>query len=73
MGANLDETPDPISREFDKPRLLFVGKDFNRKGGQIVMHAFQRLRHMRPEAELLIVGNPSNLPPATRRTALGTN
>jgi alpha-maltose-1-phosphate synthase len=61
-GPNLDPVPEPPGeREFDVPRFLFVGKSFNRKGGSLLLEAFERVRHVRPKAELWIVG-PSRLP-----------
>ena len=39
-----------------QPRYLFVGKDFERKGGKILLDAFRRVRQALPEAELIIVG-----------------
>ena len=61
-GANLEAVPSPPERNFDRPRLLFVGKDFERKGGPLVLHAFERVRAAVPDAELWIAG-PSNPPP----------
>jgi glycosyltransferase involved in cell wall biosynthesis len=37
-------------------RLLFVGRDFRRKGGDLVVEAFSRLRRHRPELTLTVVG-----------------
>ncbi len=55
-GPNLDSIPPPPSRELHPPRLLFVGKDFHRKGGGQLLAAFARVRAQAPEAELWIVG-----------------
>lgn len=60
-GANLDAIPEAPPRDLRTPRLLFVGKDFTRKGGPQVVAAFQRLRARRPDAELTIVG-PTQAP-----------
>jgi glycosyltransferase involved in cell wall biosynthesis len=38
------------------PTVLFVGVDFDRKGGQNVLEAFARLRRDIPDARLLLVG-----------------
>lgn len=37
-------------------RLLFVGRDFRRKGGYVVYEAFKLLRKRMPEAELYVAG-----------------
>jgi glycosyltransferase involved in cell wall biosynthesis len=56
-GANIPSMPDePTDRDFSVPRLLFVGFDFERKGGHDVLAAFRRLRARHPEAELWIAG-----------------
>ena len=55
-GANFDplpELPDNPSRE---PIILFVGGDWPRKGGDVLIEAFRSLRAKRPEARLQIVG-----------------
>lgn len=44
----------PVIREAErKPRLLFVGGDFNRKGGHLLLDVYRR--HLRHECELHIV------------------
>lgn len=55
-GANLAVITDPIDRSPTPPRMLFVGKQFERKGGPVVVEAFRRLRAEHPDAELWIVG-----------------
>lgn len=59
-GANVRVSDQPITRAPTPPRLLFVGKQFERKGGPAVVRAFQRLREAHPDAELWIVG-PTDL------------
>jgi glycosyltransferase involved in cell wall biosynthesis len=58
IGANFDEAPANIQpRDNSGPlKLLFVGFDWHRKGGDIVLPAFRILRTMVPDAELHIVG-----------------
>lgn len=41
-------------------RILFIGRDFDRKNGPLVVEAFRILRQSRPEVELFIAG-PENL------------
>lgn len=58
-GANFDATPEPPDeRDWSRPRLLFVGRKFERKGGGELLDAFAALRELHPEAELTIVGPP---------------
>jgi glycosyltransferase involved in cell wall biosynthesis len=58
-GANQDHQPDAAPR--DAPaggalRLLFVGKDWLRKGGDVALEAVERLRTAGINAELDVVG-----------------
>ncbi len=46
------------------PRSIgFIAKDFDAKGGNQVLDAFERLRQSRPDLRLLIAGSPPRLPP----------
>lgn len=40
------------------PSVLFVGRHFERKGGDLLLRAFERVRRRVPRAELVIVGPP---------------
>jgi glycosyltransferase involved in cell wall biosynthesis len=54
FGANHSaHVPD---REWDRPRFLFVGIDWERKGGPLLLRAFSRVRRVRPDAALDVVG-----------------
>ncbi|TAJ31607.1 glycosyltransferase family 4 protein [Bosea sp. (in: a-proteobacteria)] len=59
IGAN---SPAPASCAADRYRsgnILFVGIDWERKGGPALLSAFKRLREQRPDARLIIAGcNP---------------
>lgn len=55
-GANVAVPAEAPRRPELPPRLLFVGKQFERKGGPTVLAAFERLRIEHPDAELWIVG-----------------
>lgn len=50
----------------DPPSVLFVGRDFHRKGGDLLLEAFHQVRRSVPGARLTIVGpgpaEPTNLP-----------
>jgi glycosyltransferase involved in cell wall biosynthesis len=55
-GANLHAVPELPERSFETPRFLFVGKQWERKGGPQLLEAFRLVRAERPDAELWIVG-----------------
>ena len=55
-GPGLDEVPREVDRDYSRPRYLFVGKEFVRKGGPQLLQAFAEIRELRPDAELAIVG-----------------
>jgi glycosyltransferase involved in cell wall biosynthesis len=52
-GANPVQTP---IRTWDEQVALFVGVDFQRKGGEVVLAAWQQVRRRLPSAELWIIG-----------------
>jgi starch synthase len=62
-GANVDVLPEAVERDWSTPRLLFVGRHFERKGGPDLVAAFRRVRARRLDAELWVVGPPR--PPLT--------
>ena len=51
----------PSDHDYAAPRLLFVGVEFERKGGPELLAAFARVRAALPAAELHLVG-PRRLP-----------
>lgn len=53
--------PVPERTESGDPTILFIGRDFGRKGGDLLLSAFERVRRSVPAARLLIVG-PDALP-----------
>jgi glycosyltransferase involved in cell wall biosynthesis len=55
-GANITTTDELPERDPRRPRILFVGKQFDRKGGPDVLRAFAQVRRHRPGAELWIAG-----------------
>jgi glycosyltransferase involved in cell wall biosynthesis len=65
FGANLDVSPlaeAVLSKGHNSPcRLLFVGKDWHRKGGEIAFQTLISLHKMGINAELVVVGS---VPPA---------
>jgi len=62
-GANLDLSSIPLRPREDNndcPTILFIGKEFERKGGDVLLRTFQSVRQKVPNARLLIIG-PTNL------------
>jgi glycosyltransferase involved in cell wall biosynthesis len=59
-GPNFDpESIAPPTRGLDAahaPTILFVGREFDRKGGPVLLEAFRRVRAAVPNAKLLIAG-----------------
>ncbi len=56
MASIPARTPSP------KPTILFVGHDFERQGGDVLVEAFTRVRIAIPDAQLLLVGRAAHLP-----------
>jgi glycosyltransferase involved in cell wall biosynthesis len=56
-GMNLDEIPEPApDKQYDSQEILFIGVEFERKGGPQLLQAFRALRETHPAAVLHIVG-----------------
>ncbi|MGN6558498.1 MAG: glycosyltransferase family 4 protein [Solirubrobacterales bacterium] len=55
FGVNLTEAPE-AERDWNKPRFLFAGFDWERKRGPAVVGAFAEVRKQYPEAALDLVG-----------------
>lgn len=62
-GPNFDVTRIPRETPRDDPdhppTILFVGRQFHRKGGDLLVQAFRRVRERLPQARLVIAGPPS--------------
>jgi starch synthase len=57
VGVNLDEIPEVFpGKRYDTKQILFIGVDFPRKGGPLLLKAFREVRAVHPEAVLHIVG-----------------
>jgi glycosyltransferase involved in cell wall biosynthesis len=54
-GAN-QRAPEPAPARDGPPRVLFIGREFERKGGRVLLEAWREVHARRPEAELLIAG-----------------
>jgi glycosyltransferase involved in cell wall biosynthesis len=75
-GPNLDpsllrvaeaRTPDPGR----PPTILFVGLQFERKGGDVLVQSFRRIRSEVPSARLLLAGVPADFMTEPGVTCLG--
>lgn len=55
-GINLPAQPDTSTKQYDGANILFVGRDFVRKGGYALLEAFARVRGEIPHATLTLVG-----------------
>jgi glycosyltransferase involved in cell wall biosynthesis len=53
-GRNYD--PKPVDRDWTHPRFFFMGYDWQRKNGPLVLRAFAHLRVSMPDARLDIAG-----------------
>lgn len=71
VGAGANVYPESVERRDDGETILFVGKDFRRKGGPILLRAFERVRRLRPSARLLIAGPRERLSLPAGATQLG--
>ena len=59
IGEGVDALHAPEGKRYDEHTILFVGNDFERKGGTTLVEAVRRVRTKIPAARLLIVGpNP---------------
>jgi glycosyltransferase involved in cell wall biosynthesis len=56
VGAGANVFPAQAPRRDDGRTVLFVGRDFARKGGPVLVDAFVRLRGRMPKARLLVAG-----------------
>lgn len=64
LGSEKTVRVSPDNKDWSKPVFLFVGKDWERKNGSLVVETFTKIREQHPDAELhLVGGHPSlNLP-----------
>ena len=56
VGAGANVFPADWSRHDDGRTIVFVGREFERKGGVVLAEAFAQLRRERPRARLLVAG-----------------
>jgi glycosyltransferase involved in cell wall biosynthesis len=62
VGAGANVFPEEAPRCDDGNTVVFVGKEWARKGGPVLAEAFARLRRALPRARLLVAG-PREAPP----------
>ncbi len=63
VGASVNFYPNkinPTKKTFGSKKLLFNSSDFRRKGGDIVIKAFIKVKNMIPDAKLVVVGKKLN-------------
>ena len=56
VGCNAPPCPAPDPNRFNRQNILFIGVDWQRKGGPELFTAFRRVRSRYPRATLTIVG-----------------
>ena len=57
VGAGANQMLDSLAdKDYSAPRALFVGMDFPRKGGAVLLDAWRLVRERVPDAELVIAG-----------------
>ena len=56
VGAGVDQVHEHPGKTYDEHTILFVGIDFERKGGATLLKAFEQVRKRVPQAKLLIAG-----------------
>lgn len=68
-GANIDDLPN-FDKDYSGKKILFVGKDFHRKGGPTLIKAFKEVKKEVGDAELTIVSKPHLQFPSKKNTLL---
>jgi glycosyltransferase involved in cell wall biosynthesis len=56
VGAGVDQVYEHAEKTYNEQTILFVGIDFERKGGPTLLKAFAEVRKQIPQARLLIAG-----------------
>jgi len=74
-GPNMDlqsiQAATPSRRQIGPPTILFVGRQFHRKGGDVLVESFRRVRVRVPDARLVIAGQPPGFVQGPGITCLG--
>jgi starch synthase len=71
-GINQMSIPEiPADKDYDSAEVLFVGVEFERKGGKQLLKAFSNLVQQFPRAKLHVVGPASvTIPPGLKRSVI---
>ncbi len=77
FGANVPNLPDLSDAMLEQKfhgtcKLLFVGKDWQRKGGEIALEVFRKLRQLQVDAEIIIVNDQARVEPEEGVTVHGS-
>ena len=56
VGVGRNHHPRVTTRDWSRPRFLFIGRDWERKNGPMLLRAMAELRREHPDAELNVVG-----------------
>jgi alpha-maltose-1-phosphate synthase len=64
VGAGANQMLETLGeKDYATPRALFVGIDFERKGGSVLLEAWPLVRERVPDAELIVAGLPRDSSP----------
>jgi glycosyltransferase involved in cell wall biosynthesis len=55
-GSDLAVPPAEVERDWGRPCFLFVGREWERKGGPELLRAWPAVRAVLPEAQLMVIG-----------------
>jgi glycosyltransferase involved in cell wall biosynthesis len=62
-NVSIDDAERPADAATAPPTILFVGRDFGRKGGDVLVQAFSKVRARLPNARLRMIGSvPGDAP-----------
>ena len=67
-GPNIKEIPSSIEKDYSNKTILFVGKDFHRKGGPTLIKAFKKVKQEIKDAKLIMVSKPGIYAPNRIKT-----
>ncbi len=70
-GINVHALPEPSTGPASPPTILFVGNDFERKGGPALLEAFTLVRQAVPDSRLVLVGTTPPVAPSPGVEVLG--
>lgn len=57
IGIGRNYSPPQTQKNWETPHFLFIGKNFEQKGGPATLKAFAEVKKLIPQAKLAIVGN----------------